>query len=78
MNVCRKSLPPRPALSFGLCIIGEGISGALQWKELMKMATEIGFAPPVLVSSSLYKCEAEQITNMLGKAGLRKYCRELA
>ncbi len=33
----------------------------------MKLATEIGFAPPVLVSSTLYKCEDKQLTSMLGK-----------
>lgn len=50
-----------------VCCTGECISGALQWKELMKMATEIGFAPPVLVSSTLYTCQDKRVADMLGE-----------
>ena len=31
---------------------GEGFGGALQWEELMEIATEIGFSPPMLVDVS--------------------------
>ena len=31
---------------------GEGFGGALQWEELMEIATEIGFSPPMLVEVS--------------------------
>ncbi|XP_065919400.1 arsenite methyltransferase-like [Dysidea avara] len=30
---------------------GEGVSGALHWKDLVKIAAEVGFAPPVVVSA---------------------------
>ncbi len=32
----------------------------------MKMATEIGFAPPILVTSVLYACDDLQLLGMLG------------
>ena len=31
--------------------LGEGVSGALHWKDLVKIAAEVGFAPPVIVSA---------------------------
>ena len=31
---------------------GEGFGGALQWDELMEIATEIGFSPPMLIEVS--------------------------
>ena len=31
---------------------GEGFEGALQWEELMEIATEIGFSSPMLVEVS--------------------------
>ena len=35
----------------------------------MKLATEIGFAPPVLVTSTLYTSEDAKVKEMLGKGG---------
>ena len=32
---------------------GEGFGGTLQWEELMEIATEIGFSPPMLVYRGL-------------------------
>jgi len=54
----RKSL----VLSF---LSGECLAGALEWRELIRIAMEIGFAPPVLVSSTLYKCSDPEIKAML-------------
>lgn len=52
-----------------MCVLlpGECLSGALQWRTLMKLATEIGFAPPVLVTSTLYTLEDAKVKEMLGK-----------
>ena len=33
------------------------MSGALQWQELMQIATGIGFAPPVLVKSVIFESD---------------------
>lgn len=46
---------------------GECISGALQWNELVRIAMEIGFAPPILVTSTLYRCDDPKLVDMLGK-----------
>ena len=46
--------------------IGEGIAGALDWRELMQLATEVGFAPPVLVKSTIYASEDPVIKNLRG------------
>ena len=46
---------------------GECISGALQWRQLMEMATEIGFAPPVLVTSTLYTSQDKSVADLLGE-----------
>lgn len=43
------------------------MSGALQWQELMQIATGIGFAPPILVKSVVFESEDPQVAESLGK-----------
>ena len=38
---------------------GEGFGGALQWEELMEIATEVGFSPPMLVEVSPISVDEE-------------------
>ena len=38
---------------------GEGFGGALQWEELMEIATEVGFSPPMLVEVSPISADEE-------------------
>lgn len=45
---------------------GECISGALQWRELMTIAVEVGFAPPVLVSSTIISMDDPDVEKMRG------------
>ena len=45
---------------------GECISGALQWEELMGIATEVGFSPPMLVEVSPIGVNNEKLQNLLG------------
>ena len=52
---------------------GEGFGGALQWKELMEIATEIGFSPPMLVEVSPISID-EAVCSRIGKLFL---CRQL-
>ena len=56
------------AKSFALLLsyIGEGFSGALEWRELMQLATEVGFVPPVLVKSTIYASEDPVIKKLRG------------
>ncbi len=46
--------------------LGECMSGALQWQELMQIATGIGFAPPVLVKSVVFESDNPKVTEFLG------------
>ncbi len=50
-----------------LAVAGECIAGALEWRELIRIAMEIGFAPPILVTSTLYKCGNSAVTDLLSK-----------
>lgn len=52
------------------CVPGECISGALEWKELMKLSTEIGFAPPVLVGVTPVTIDTPELKEVVGKS----YC----
>jgi len=37
-----------------LCIpLGEGVSGVLHWKDLVKIAAEVGFAPSIVVTNAM-------------------------
>ena len=38
---------------------GEGFGGALQWEELMEIATEVGFSPPMLIEVSPLSIDEE-------------------
>jgi hypothetical protein len=42
------------------------MSGALQWQELMQIATGIGFAPPILVKSVVFESDNPKVTEFLG------------
>ena len=46
---------------------GECISGAYQWSQLVEIAMEIGFAPPVLVTSTLYRWDDQKLVDLIGK-----------
>lgn len=48
---------------------GECVSGALQWQELMQIATGIGFAPPILVKSVVFESDNSKVTEFLASAG---------
>ena len=45
---------------------GECISGALQWEEWMRIATEVGFSPPMLVKASPITIEREDLRAVVG------------
>ena len=53
-------------MAFPIDHSGECLSGALQWKELVEIATEIGFAPPVLVQSINFESDSTKIKEFLG------------
>ena len=44
---------------------GEGFGGALQWEELMEIATEIGFSSPMLIDVSPISID-EEIHSRIG------------
>ena len=45
---------------------GECLSGALQWKELMQIATDRGFVPPVLIKSTIITCVDADLKTLAG------------
>ena len=45
---------------------GECISGALHWEELMKIATDVGFSPPLLVKVSEVTVENAELQKVIG------------
>ena len=45
---------------------GECISGALQWEELMEIASEVGFSPPMLVEVSPVTVNNADLQSLLG------------
>ena len=53
---------------------GEGFGGALQWKELMEIATEIGYFPPMLVEVSPISID-EVVCSRIGKLFLCRHLR---
>ena len=53
---------------------GEGFGGALQWEELMEIATEIGFSPPMLVEVSPISIEIHSCIGMLFMCSLLYRC----
>lgn len=54
-NCCLKSL-----------LVGECLAGALQWTDMVQLATEIGFAPPILVKSVVFTNDSDEIKRLLG------------
>lgn len=49
---------------------GEGIAGALHYKELVQLTAKAGFAPPILVTSELYSVNNPEIQTMLDAEGI--------
>ena len=45
---------------------GECISGALQWEELIEIASEAGFSPPMLVEVSPIGVNNAELDRLLG------------
>ncbi len=52
---------------------GECLAGALQWKDLSTIATEVGFVTPVLVKSTVLTCSDAAIQKLQGIVR-RSYC----
>lgn len=50
-----------------ILIIGEGVSGALLWKDLVLLAKKIGFSIPLLVSVTPINFKSEEIRKLIGK-----------
>ncbi|CAG0914186.1 unnamed protein product [Notodromas monacha] len=46
---------------------GECLSGALFWKDLHRICEELGFSPPILVSSKTFQISDERIKSLLGE-----------
>lgn len=38
---------------------GEGVAGALHWKELVELCKEVGFSGPYLVTARAFEVEPE-------------------
>jgi len=47
---------------------GECISGAMDWKKLVNLCAEVGFAKPRLVSSKTMEVDKEELKEILGEA----------
>ena len=47
--------------------LGECISGALFWKDLVKIASQVGFAPPILVSAKTISACGEGSQSLIGE-----------
>ena len=45
---------------------GEGISGALQWEEFLKLAHNVGFSPPMLVTVSPLVVKDPELRKIVG------------
>ena len=46
---------------------GECISGALYWKDLVKIASQVGFAPPVIVNARIISTSGQGSQSLIGK-----------
>ena len=53
---------------------GECISGALQWEELIEIASEAGFSPPMLVEVSPIGVSNAELERLLGACVVRGVC----
>lgn len=48
--------------------VGECLGGALWWKDLYKIAEEVGFLPPRLVAASRITLANKELENAVGKS----------
>lgn len=48
---------------------GECLSGALWWEDLVRLAEEVGFCKPRLVTASVVSVGNEELEKLLGKNG---------
>ena len=51
---------------------GECISGALYWKDLVKIASQVGFAPPVIVTAKAISTAGQGSHTLIGKSNMAK------
>ena len=49
-------------------LLGECISGALWWKDLVTLAKDLGFSTPRLVSSSVMEVGNEELQAVVGRS----------
>jgi len=42
-----------------IVLVGECVSGALHWKELVELCKEVGFSGPYLVTARIFEVEPE-------------------
>lgn len=49
---------------------GECISGALWWEDLIRLAEEVGFCTPRLVTASVITVDNPELEKLLGKISL--------
>lgn len=46
---------------------GECLSGALWWEDLVRLAEEVGFCKPRLVTASIVTVDNQELEKLLGK-----------
>lgn len=51
---------------------GECLAGALYWKDLYRIAEEVGFSPPCLVTSSPITIGNKELENLIGESLTRE------
>ena len=49
-----------------LNFLGEGLTGALWWQDLHKIATAVGFYRPLLVAAQNFPVQSETLRNAVG------------
>ena len=54
-------------------MLGEGITGALYWKDLMRIVTAIGFSPPVLVDVANISIDDPSVQEAIGPPACMHY-----
>lgn len=47
-------------------LVGECLSGALWWKDLLLLAEDVGFSPPRLVTASAITVANKELQEVLG------------
>ena len=53
-------------LVFCVALPGEGLSGALYWKDLHKLTEEEGFSHPYMISASSMKVVNPELAKLVG------------